>query len=411
MRVFMLTSDVPSPTGSAVHRVLAEAVAGLSNEGFDLVVQPVLRGDPDHRTHADLAALSAQGVETLEPLTVSEPIVRRVARLVAPHADDFYPATALRREVHDRMRASSAEVAFVQWSPDGLAIAAHGPLPSFVYYGAPDYLALRARLECPEVFDIPASSLTDRIRLAERRRVATSWEHMHFALIRGCTIVANLCRPHAELWRAAGHPNVRYVPNTYPDPGLRDVPRTRRLIGSFGDAGSTGNAFGLHYLGTQLVPALRDRFGEGGFAVDVFGGGTAPRAVEAVLTAPELTRRGWIDDIDGELASAGAFLLLNNAGAYQGAYTRVLHAWSLGTPLVAHAHLAAMMPEVRHGENALLGSTPAELAAAVDEILTDPVRAAELGAAGRAEYERTFRPSLIVSRVADGLRAAYKWSL
>ena len=114
---------------------------------------------------------------------------------------------------------------------------------------------------------------------------------------------------------------------------------------------------------------------------------------------PHVALRGFVPDIDDEVAGNHIFLLLNNAGPYTGGYTRVIYAFSSGSCLIAHTRLADSMPELVHGRNCLLGATPEEIADHIAAAARDPGLRARLGEAGRATYEEDYRPS----RVARGL--------
>ena len=84
---------------------------------------------------------------------------------------------------------------------------------------------------------------------------------------------------------------------------------------------------------------------------------SSPRRWLRRFEHPRVTNDGFVDDIDAELQAAKVFLLCNNSHPdYVVGHTRILHAWSLGSCLVAHLGMARAMPEIVHGENALLGS-------------------------------------------------------
>jgi len=422
MRVFLLSSTPPTTTREAAQLVLHETIALLLESGQEVVLQILLHegsrlSDDDE---ADMRALAAHGLELQPPLLVHTPPLpssrlranaRRVRVLAAPRTADFYPSYALRREVRFRISSCKADVVLVVWSPEGLASAAESPVPIAAYYGVPDHLGLAARLGDPEIFGIPTRTLADRIRLRESRAINRRYGRAHYKLMNRCAIVTDLCKAHVDLYREHHHADARYVPNTYPDRARLDYQPPRepgKLIGSIGDASATGNTLGLWFLGREIVPLLRQRIGSEGFRVHVLGRSLAPASVEAVLSHEEIVRRGWVEDIDAEIRSANAFLLLNNWGAYQGAYTRVLHAWSLGACLIAHKRLAKAMPEVVAGHNALLGSSAEEIVEHVARVLGDPELRDSIGANGRRTYEESFRPRTVVTQLLAALRAAHK---
>jgi len=110
--------------------------------------------------------------------------------------------------------------------------------------------------------------------------------------------------------------------------------------------------------------------------------------------------RGFVDAIDAEMHSAKLFLILNNNHPdFIVGHTRILHAWSLGLCLIAHRNMALAVPEIVHGENALLGSSGEEIAGHVAAALRDPDLRRAIAAGGRRTFEREFLPPTVVGRV------------
>jgi glycosyltransferase involved in cell wall biosynthesis len=164
---------------------------------------------------------------------------------------------------------------------------------------------------------------------------------------------------------------------------------------------ATGNTFGMWFLTQEVIPALDRRLRER-YSVHVYGAGRPTSKVAAALEHPRVQVRGFVDDIDAELRSAKLFLLMNNNNPdFIAGHTRVLHVWSLGCCLVAHRNMAMAMPEVRHGENALLGETGEEIAELVAEALSNEELRRRIAAGGRETFERSFLPPTVMRRVLE----------
>jgi glycosyltransferase involved in cell wall biosynthesis len=82
-------------------------------------------------------------------------------------------------------------------------------------------------------------------------------------------------------------------------------------------------------------------------------------------------------------------------------------AMALGAPVVA-ARAGGLAEVLRDGVDGLLHrpGDPDDLAARILEVLSDPARAAEMGARAAARCEREFRPVAVAARVAESLRRA-----
>ena len=109
--------------------------------------------------------------------------------------------------------------------------------------------------------------------------------------------------------------------------------------------------------------------------------------------------RGFVEDIDDEIAGNQLFLLLNNAGPYTGGYTRVMYALSAGACLIAHSRLAELIPELVDDENCLLAGTPEAISDRIIRAARDEELRHRIGIAARQTYLDHFHPS----RIAHGL--------
>ena len=419
MRVFLIASDLPNPGGEAVHIVLDEAIRGLRAAGHEVVYQRVLRQQPasSQSDQALLDRLVQAGIQ-VEPLLCPTPapsaggwpaLLKRVRRLLAPEIQDLYPEILLKDALGKRLARTKADVLFIFWSQPGLA-ASFGlkAVPKFVYYGMPDHATGEARFRQPEFFDIPHRRWADKLRLMAWRRENRKRREFHIRMMLDCDTVGNLCAVHARMYAEAGHPRSLYLQNMWPDSTgqrwqdlrLQHESEGRwKLLANVGNLQSTGNTFGLHYLGTKILPLLQREIGKDGFEVHLCGQGWPSSRVAQALRFPEVRWRGWVQDIDAEILSSQIFLIMNNAGVYRGAHTRFLHAWSLGSCVVAHAESVRAMPEIRHLENALVGETPEEIAAWVKRALQDGELRRRIGEGGRRTYEQHHTPGVVVGRI------------
>ena len=116
--------------------------------------------------------------------------------------------------------------------------------------------------------------------------------------------------------------------------------------------------------------------------------------------------RGFVDDIDDELMTAPVFLCLNNASRFKVGHTRYLHAWSVGSCVVAHRDAALSMPEMVSGENCLLGRSAAEIADMVAVAARDAGLRRRLGEAGYATFAEKFIARAVVDQILARLGVA-----
>jgi hypothetical protein len=234
-------------------------------------------------------------------------------------------------------------------------------------------------------------------------------ERRHVSRLRAIKDARNICAVDAAWYDMHAIP-CSYLPNTWPDafgPAWRERRKTAEsaragihILGNTGGLNATGNRYGMRYLTDEVLPLLPTRMRGMDWVVNICGRFELPPEFSALKEAPHVALRGFVDDIDEEVAGNQIFLLLNNAGPYSGAYTRVIYAFSSGSCLIAHRRLADSMPELVHGRNCLLGGDPDEIADLIAAAARDSGLRARLGEAGRATYEQDYRPS----RIAQGLR-------
>ena len=353
------------------------------------------------------------GIRTLSPLQAPATIGARggprelLQLALARNPAHAFPACRLKEGMAARVYASEADAVFHLWSAAALAACSTVERPVFAYYGNPDHKPMAARLKYATLFGTAASGLRPRLYSALMKAANRATKRANIALMRTATWAANVCAVDAQLFADHGHPNAFYIQNMWPRPGIVNPldAEPNKIVGNLGGLYATGNTFGLWFLGREVLPALERRLGRG-FSIHLFGAGELVPAVAAELQHPSVHRRGWVPDIDAELASAKVFLLLNNNNPdFIVGHTRILHAWSLGSCLVAHANNARAMPEIVHGENALLGETGEELAELVAAVLRDEELRQRIVAGGRETFERLFLPEVVMGRVMDHLES------
>lgn len=398
----------------AAETVCAVLMRALRARGHEISFATVATGrgtDPE-----TMAQLAGDGIRYLGDFTnaieAEDPVDRlpRGRRWLAylhevarPAAAVDYPRFRRPQETAAALAASGADVALLFWDSwfEHLLPALDG-LPVAAYLGRPRMESSLVRLS--------GQPATPRNMLMRRRLLGRRQRHLRRAgRLRGA---ANICALDAAWYRSRGLP-CRYVPNCWPD-AFGEEWRARRMaaekargegaiLGNIGHVATTGNDYGLTWMGEQVLPSLPDA---GGWRVNVCGSGNLSPRAAAALGGPRVIQRGFVSDIDDEMLSNQVFLVCNNAGPYTGGYTRICYAMSSGATVVAHRRLAQSMPEVVHGENALLGDSGAEVANLVAGALADPGQRARIGAAARATYEARYAPAAVAEALEPVLDEA-----
>lgn len=427
MKIFLLLSVLPYDKGEAIEVVSHEVVRLMADAGHDVFVQAIIREErsaasEERRQYAAAQFAGNPRVHLLEPLYLRGMLkARSIAAkvweqwFVLPRSlpgirrrfnSYFFPAMVARPQVEAAVRRTGADVIASIWSWEALAASFAIPgVPKFVYYGNPDHKPVAAHLRSPGLFGIVPPGVAGRLRLAAMKIANRARELQHVRMMVACDVTTNNALIDAQYYTEQGHPRSLYLQNMWPEASEAPVfggaaaGPVPRICGSVGNLGATGNTFGLLYLGTELMSRLEARLGPGGFVVDVFGGGTPRPCVAEALRHPSIRLRGWVDDLNAEIIASSVFLVLTNVNGFNVGNTRILLAWSLGSCVVAHASSALSMPELIHGETALLGETPDEIAALVEEAVKNPVLRARIGRGGYHAFQTYYRSDTLVPRM------------
>ncbi|MGH9674046.1 MAG: glycosyltransferase family 4 protein [Bryobacteraceae bacterium] len=144
------------------------------------------------------------------------------------------------------------------------------------------------------------------------------------------------------------------------------------------------NSAAVRYFAGEIWPSLRSRWPSLNWLLI----GKNPRAVVAYMERDARIRVvGAVDNAVEALALAKVAVVPLAAGS--GTRFKILEAWAAGIPVVSTSVGAEGLP-ARDGEHLLIADDAVTFAAAVSRLLASPELRREIGAAGRALYERQF---------------------
>lgn len=422
MRIFLISNILPLPAhhqAGAVSRVQYHVMEQFVNHGCDVALQCIYQME-DRRgltsgENESLNALKKLGVHVYPILFRSDytkpkgfwngngTSIQKLLTILFRRMYYFYPSVLFGPVVQARIHENKSDIVFIFWNSEGVA-ATYGlrELPKFVYYGVPDHLPGLARLENPMLF----AQKSNRFRVAIQRRMLQWFEMEHLRLMGDCDVLANICAEHAGYYFRKGHPHSIYIQNMWPEfersvelVNDQETNTKAKIVGSLGTLHTTGNTYGLKFIGEALLPRLTEKLGPGGYEIHIFGKGKLHPVIDKLLRVPQVQLRGWVEDIDSEIASAQVFLVANNIGPYRGSYTRIFHAWSLKKCCVAHRYQVIANPEMIHGENVLLGETPDEIAELIAQAVRQPTLRRKIGEGGWQTFKKYFTPDVVAGRL------------
>jgi len=188
----------------------------------------------------------------------------------------------------------------------------------------------------------------------------------------------------AQLFRdRTGADRVHVIENgidtEYYDPAgqFRSIEAMDPLIVFTGQMDYRPNIEAVTWFAEAILPHVRLVHPEARFAIV----GRAPSdAVKALTTLPGVTVTGPVNDVRGWLAAAS--VVVAPLKLARGVQNKVLEGMAMARPVVASAAAAEGLD---HGGAIRVGSSVAEIADAVNQLLAHPAEAAALGAAARRQ--------------------------
>jgi len=410
-RVLVLSSVSPNYAHfRAAQTVLAHLLQELGQIGLEVrYAVAELQPTADAISEARLQRAGVTALPSPLPrMTSVVPPVSRITRamnlireLTIPQGLDALNFASPEAELK-RLASSGADAAILFWDTcyEQLvpALAASG-LAVFGYLARPPFASSQVTAQ---------DRLTGVKRRLENIRLHTK-ERRHFSRIRHLASARNICALDAA-WYSREGVECRYLPNTWPDPSgenwaaIRDAAERRRtgihILGNIGGLNATGNRYGMTYFADRVLPLLDRSLAGQDWTVNICGRFELPPELARLAQHPHVVVRGFVSDIDEEVAGNHLFVLLNNSGPYTGGYTRVIYAFATGGCLIAHRRLADSMPELVADRNCLLGESPEEIAGLIAAAASDPRLRSRIGAAARSTYIDCYHPT----RIANGIR-------
>jgi hypothetical protein len=395
----------------AANVIAHEIVSQLADSGRFRLTYGVINARDTARPEAaapEIDRLAARGVRFLEPVRISAVAIanrwwQKLIAIAAGRPDRVVVGIDRHPELISRLAGDMPDAVMVIWAEQAGYVASQLPCIRFNYAGNPDHKVLAGRLELAarlERSSFQGGSVRRRL-LYHVVRLA------HLMAMRRYDLMWNVAANDAADYARAGV-SARYIQNMWPNAVSADWEERRsrseqlrplKIVGNVGNLDATGNSFGLLTIAENLVPALKRQLGEGGFEIHLFGGGRPHPSVAPLLAGPHLLIRGFVDDLDAEILSAPIFLVANNSRSFKVGHTRFLHAWSLGACVVGFSDSIESMPEIRHGENALMGETPEEVAELIVRAAKDPQLRKRVAAGGMETLQRFFAPPRIVEQM------------
>jgi glycosyltransferase involved in cell wall biosynthesis len=426
VKILLVVSNYPYAQGEAVEVVVHEVIRLIAESGHEISVQVILPRGKSYSSELESRAketLKSNRIQWLRAIELGQlrpaslipkglrklgMYLRHMLRLPTKPSPLLFPSMAAAPLIQQVVNEEGHDAILSIWSWEALpAVYALIGAKKFIYYGNPNHKPAEARLSHPEMWGDDIRSMRARRKRAMQRLKNRIMEDQHLHMMNRCEVEANNSLHDAKYYETQGHPRSLYLQNMWPE---ADCPPSCshtvsqnpiRIAASVGNLKATGNTMAFHYLGKEILPRLIRLFGEREFILDVYGKGPAHPPAGQFLSDSHFRLHGWVDDLNAELVDSSCFLCLTNAYDFIVGNTRVLLAWSLGVPVVAHSNSVLSMPEIIHDESALLGSDPDEVAHSIHQVCMDDDLRKRIGQGGLSAYEKFYRSTTVVPKMVS----------
>jgi glycosyltransferase involved in cell wall biosynthesis len=231
------------------------------------------------------------------------------------------------------------------------------------------------------------------------RRLRWRWEcaktaRFESAVARAVEAVCVTSEPDAAAFERWGTREVIVVPNGVDTKAVvYQEPAASSQLVYIGNFGYRPNVLAARELADEILPRVQRSHPAA--AVILVGPGSEPLAPSV---RPGVETTGEVQSTLPYLHAAGAVVVPLRAGS--GTRLKILESMAAGTPVVA-TPLAVAGLGVRDGEEVLLGDSPADLAAQVARLLSDPALARGLSVRARALVEQKFDWSVVARPLVE----------
>lgn len=417
MKVLVVSESWPHSqhTQVSANIVIHELARHLTTAaGVELVFLRLLVSGADNNEREEQQgreALSAIGVKALPPMVITnlEGVTVRPVPRIRPGPAYFYPFLQHRQAANQIVADIGADAVFIPWSEKATVLFAEVKALKFAYYGDPEPKIMDIRSRSP--FNVRQHVLRRLFSWVRRRQ----FERCHIREMRKYDFFAEVAANDVIYYKKRGVSQAFYLRMTHADrlggrwERERDLVEQRDpsvIVANLGSQTSTGNTLGLQYLAEEMLDPLAKLMKGTSYEVHLLGTGQPISIVSSKLNRPEVKNRGFVKDVDMVLLEASVFVCCNNATRYKCNQSRYLHVWALGGCIVAHRDAALSMPELVHGETALLGRNGADMAQLVRMAIDDKSLRRRIGRNGYACFRKLFHPSIVAGEIISKLKAA-----
>jgi hypothetical protein len=179
----------------------------------------------------------------------------------------------------------------------------------------------------------------------------------------------------------------------------KKILQKNEILASVGGLGSTANKLGFITLSQLIYPEIKKNLLLNKFSINIYGGGVMNKKIKNLFKKTKITLKGFVDNLDNEYFKNLLTIIPQSMSFLKVSHTRVLHAWSLGSPIVAYKDLALSMPELKNNFNCLLSENPENFVKNIILLANNKILQKKIIRGGLKTLRTDYDPNFILNKV------------
>lgn len=396
IHIAVILGGLPTPDTSGSGIIHWALLRQLVQAGYQVTCCLLLNQANPH-----LALQDDQSINQLQALGLTVKVfwldqkraTSRWRQRLLPQVADLYPTQDLTAALQAFLDQQQPDVIYTYEVANLVPLLTYRAVPRLAALVDLDHLPARLRLQTqPWHWRQAPMLLLTYWHTWLKRRWMVRW-------LQEADAVVNYAAHHAAWLQAHGVPQAQYCPPPVPDLRSHITAKVTRghqppRILMVGHLLGTATQLGLRLTLQDILPRLDQALGPQGYQLRIVGAFAEqlPDSLLQQLQHPAIQPLGYLEEIAPEFLSCD--VLLVPTPVELGTRIRILVGWCYGCCVVTHSANAKGISALIPGQNALVGASGAQLAAALLQALQSPELRQQLAQAGRSTYESVFQPQV-----------------
>jgi hypothetical protein len=179
--------------------------------------------------------------------------------------------------------------------------------------------------------------------------------------------------------------------------------KRNEFLASVGSLEGTANMLGFITLSKLIYPQIKKNLLINKFKINIYGGGIMNKKIKNLFKNTNIIIKGFVNNLDNEYFKNLFTIIPQSMSFLKVGHTRVLHAWSLGSPIVAYKDLALSMPELKNNYNCLLSENADHFVKNMNMLINNKILQKKIINGGLKTLQTKYDPNFIINTVSKKL--------